>query len=174
MNQPAVTASWSLWEEVTGSDRMKNRSPDSYPLFIGITNVSLSFKMLSSILNVSRRSVSAWLAGKHPERINRVRINEFGRLVRALRQVVKAGERVRGGSSRRQVSAARRRCRCSSGVKREGFHLVSPGPKSVQRFHNFASSAKHRGLSSGKAKGSQRPKALLAVRQVCGESKRPH
>jgi hypothetical protein len=31
------------------------------------------------------------------------------------------------------------RGRCSSGVKREDFHLVSPGPKSAQRFHNFAS-----------------------------------
>jgi hypothetical protein len=49
----------------------------------------MNYDMLAKALSVSRRSISGWLSGQQPERINRVRINEFGRLVTELRSIVK-------------------------------------------------------------------------------------
>ncbi|MGA7127972.1 MAG: hypothetical protein WBZ19_16790 [Chthoniobacterales bacterium] len=49
----------------------------------------MNYDMLAKALSVSRRSISGWLSGQEPERINRVRINEFGRLVAELRTIVK-------------------------------------------------------------------------------------
>ena len=53
------------------------------------TDAGMSYDMLARALSVSRRSVSGWLSGREPERINRVRINEFGRLVAELCTVIK-------------------------------------------------------------------------------------
>ena len=50
----------------------------------------MNYDMLAKALSVSRRSISGWLSGQEPERINRVRINEFGRLVAELRTIVKS------------------------------------------------------------------------------------
>jgi hypothetical protein len=49
----------------------------------------MNYDMLAKALSVSRRSISGWLSGREPERINRVRINEFGRLVAELRSIIK-------------------------------------------------------------------------------------
>ena len=49
----------------------------------------MNYDMLAKALSVSRRSISGWLSGQEPERINRVRINEFGRLVAELRTIIK-------------------------------------------------------------------------------------
>jgi hypothetical protein len=49
----------------------------------------MNYDMLAKALSVSRRSISGWLSGQEPERINRVRINEFGRLVAELRSIIK-------------------------------------------------------------------------------------
>ena len=48
----------------------------------------MNYDMLAKALSVSRRSISGWLSGQEPERINRVRINEFGRLVTELRTII--------------------------------------------------------------------------------------
>ena len=48
----------------------------------------MNYDMLARALSVSRRSISGWLSGQEPERINRVRINEFGRLVAELRTIM--------------------------------------------------------------------------------------
>ncbi len=53
----------------------------------------MNFDMLARALSVSRRSISGWLSGREPERINRVRINELGRLVAELRSIIKAEKR---------------------------------------------------------------------------------
>jgi hypothetical protein len=52
-------------------------------------DAGMNYDMLARALSVSRRSISGWLSGLERERINRVRINEFGRLVSELRTVVK-------------------------------------------------------------------------------------
>lgn len=57
-------------------------------------DAGMNYDMLAKALSVSRRSVSGWLAGREPERINRVRINEFGRLIAELRLIVRP-ERMR-------------------------------------------------------------------------------
>jgi len=49
----------------------------------------MNYDMLAKALSVSRRSISGWLSGQEPERINRVRINEFGRLVGELSTIIK-------------------------------------------------------------------------------------
>jgi hypothetical protein len=49
----------------------------------------MNYDMLARALSVSRRSISGWLSGREPERINQVRINEFGRLVAELRSIIK-------------------------------------------------------------------------------------
>jgi Helix-turn-helix len=49
----------------------------------------MSYDMLAKALSVSRRSISGWLSGREPERINRVRINEFGRLVAELCTIIR-------------------------------------------------------------------------------------
>jgi hypothetical protein len=49
----------------------------------------MNYDMVAKALSVSRRSISGWLSGREPERINRVRINEFGRLVAELRSIIK-------------------------------------------------------------------------------------
>jgi len=49
----------------------------------------MNYDMLAKALSVSRRSISGWLSGQEPERINRVRINEFGRLVAELRIIIR-------------------------------------------------------------------------------------
>jgi hypothetical protein len=49
----------------------------------------MNYDMLARALSVSRRSISGWLSGQEPERINRVRINEFGRLVAELHTIIK-------------------------------------------------------------------------------------
>jgi transcriptional regulator with XRE-family HTH domain len=53
------------------------------------TDAGMNYDMLARALGVSRRSISGWLSGREPERINRVRITEFERLVAELRTVVK-------------------------------------------------------------------------------------
>jgi hypothetical protein len=55
-------------------------------------DAEMNYEMLAKALSVSRRSISGWLSGQEPERINRVRINEFGRLVSELRSIVKPGK----------------------------------------------------------------------------------
>jgi hypothetical protein len=55
----------------------------------------MNYDMLARALSVSRRSISGWLSGHAPERINRVRINEFGRLVTELRTIIKP-EKLKG------------------------------------------------------------------------------
>ena len=52
-------------------------------------DAGINYDMLARALSVSRRSISGWLTGREPERINRVRINEFGRLVTDLRSIIK-------------------------------------------------------------------------------------
>ena len=47
----------------------------------------MNYDMLAKALSVSRRSISGWLSGQEPERMNRVRINEVGRLVAELRTI---------------------------------------------------------------------------------------
>jgi hypothetical protein len=54
-----------------------------------VKEAGMNYDMLAKALSVSRRSISGWLSGLEPERINRVRINEFGRLVAELRSVIK-------------------------------------------------------------------------------------
>ena len=49
---------------------------------------AMNYDMLARALSVSRRSISGWLSGQEPERINRVRINEFGRLVAELHAII--------------------------------------------------------------------------------------
>ena len=49
----------------------------------------MNYDVLAKALSVSRRAISGWLSGQEPERINRVRINEFGRLVAELRTIIK-------------------------------------------------------------------------------------
>ena len=53
-------------------------------------DAGMNYEMLARALSVSRRSISGWLSGQEPERINRVRINEFGRLVAELRSIIKS------------------------------------------------------------------------------------
>ena len=53
------------------------------------TDAGMNYDMLAKALSVSRRSISGWLSGQEPERINRIRINEFGRLVAELRTIIK-------------------------------------------------------------------------------------
>ena len=53
------------------------------------TDAGMNYDMLARALSVSRRSISGWLSGREPERINRVRINEFGRLVAELCTIIK-------------------------------------------------------------------------------------
>jgi len=53
------------------------------------TDAGMNYEMLAKALSVSRRSISGWLSGQEPERINRVRINEFGRLVAELRIIIR-------------------------------------------------------------------------------------
>jgi hypothetical protein len=53
------------------------------------SDAGMNYDMLARALSVSRRSISGWLSGQEPERINRVRINEFGRLVSELRSIIK-------------------------------------------------------------------------------------
>jgi hypothetical protein len=50
----------------------------------------MNYDMLARALCVSRRSISGWLSGKEPERINRVRMSEFGRLIGELRTIIKS------------------------------------------------------------------------------------
>jgi hypothetical protein len=52
-------------------------------------DAGMNYDMLAKALSVSRRSISGWLSGQEPERINRVRINEFGRLITDLRTIIK-------------------------------------------------------------------------------------
>ncbi|HYZ74010.1 MAG TPA: hypothetical protein VE641_13085 [Chthoniobacterales bacterium] len=52
------------------------------------SDAGMNYDMLAKALSVSRRSISGWLSGQEPERINRVRINEFGRLVTELRTII--------------------------------------------------------------------------------------
>jgi hypothetical protein len=52
-------------------------------------DAGMNYDMLAKSLSVSRRSISGWLSGREPERINRVRINEFGRLVAELQSIIK-------------------------------------------------------------------------------------
>jgi hypothetical protein len=52
-------------------------------------DAGMNYDMLAKALSVSRRSISGWLCGREPERINRVRINEFGRLVAELQSIIK-------------------------------------------------------------------------------------
>ena len=59
------------------------------PISLLATEAGMNYDMLARALGVSRRSISGWLAGREPERINRVRSNEFGRLVSELRSIVK-------------------------------------------------------------------------------------
>jgi hypothetical protein len=54
-----------------------------------VKETGMNYDMLARALSVSRRSVSLWLAGQEPERINRVRIKEFARLIAELRTIVK-------------------------------------------------------------------------------------
>jgi hypothetical protein len=49
----------------------------------------MNYDMLAKALSVSRRSIGGWLSGREPERINRVRINEFGRLAAELHTIIK-------------------------------------------------------------------------------------
>ena len=53
------------------------------------SEAGMNYDMLAKALSVSRRSISGWLSGREPERINRVRINEFGRLVAELSTIIK-------------------------------------------------------------------------------------
>jgi hypothetical protein len=52
-------------------------------------DAGMNYDMLAKALSVSRRSISGWLSGQEPERINQVRIKEFGRLVAELRGIIK-------------------------------------------------------------------------------------
>jgi hypothetical protein len=54
-----------------------------------VKETGMNYDMLARAMSVSRRSVSLWLAGKEPERINRVRIKEFARLIAELCTIVK-------------------------------------------------------------------------------------
>ena len=70
---------------------MKTGVPErtTEPLSLLAKEAGMSYDMLAKALSVSRRSISGWLSGQEPERINRVRINEFGRLVAELRTIIK-------------------------------------------------------------------------------------
>lgn len=59
------------------------------PLSSLAKEAGMNYDMLAKALSVSRRSISGWLSGREPERINRVRINEFGRLVADLRTIIR-------------------------------------------------------------------------------------
>jgi hypothetical protein len=52
------------------------------------SEAGMNYDMLARALSVSRRSISGWLSGREPERINRTRINEFGRLAAELRTII--------------------------------------------------------------------------------------
>jgi hypothetical protein len=49
----------------------------------------MNYDMLARALSVSRRSISGWLSGREPEKINRVRITELTRLIAELRAIVR-------------------------------------------------------------------------------------
>jgi hypothetical protein len=70
---------------------MKTGVPErtTEPLSLLAKEAGMNYDMLAKALSVSRRSISGWLSGQEPERINRVRINEFGRLVAELRSIIK-------------------------------------------------------------------------------------
>jgi hypothetical protein len=70
---------------------MKTTLPErsTGPLASLAKDAGMNYDMLAKALSVSRRSISGWLSGQEPERINRVRINELGRLVAELRTIVK-------------------------------------------------------------------------------------
>ncbi|HEX4202403.1 MAG TPA: hypothetical protein VHY59_12850 [Chthoniobacterales bacterium] len=67
-------------------DAAAERTPE--PVSVLAKEAGMNYDMLAKALSVSRRSVSGWLSGREPERINRVRINEFGRLVTELRTII--------------------------------------------------------------------------------------
>jgi hypothetical protein len=62
------------------------RIAEQFPVLV--KEAGMNYDMLAKALSVSRRSISGWLSGLEPERINRVRINEFGRLVAELRSII--------------------------------------------------------------------------------------
>jgi hypothetical protein len=70
---------------------MKTGVPErtTEPLSLLAKEAGMNFDMLAKALRVSRRSISGWISGREPERINRVRINEFGRLVAQLHTIIK-------------------------------------------------------------------------------------
>lgn len=59
------------------------------PVSVLAKEAGMNYDMLAKALSVSRRSISGWLSGQEPERINRVRINELGRLITELRTIIK-------------------------------------------------------------------------------------
>jgi hypothetical protein len=76
-----------LYIKTAGSEHIAEQLP------VLTKEAGMNYDMLAKALSVSRRSISGWLSGREPERINRVRINELGRLVAELRSIIKAEKR---------------------------------------------------------------------------------
>src|SRR5580692_2891734 len=85
----AILLAILLWSGRLGCMKATVPGRTAEQLSVLAKDAGMNYDMLAKSLSVSRRSISGWLSGREPERINRVRINEFGRLVAELQSIIK-------------------------------------------------------------------------------------